>query len=114
MTRIDEDQEVIAAIRMAINTSSEPTPPLDADCEDDAECGARAHHGEHDNDESTESAHSHWGFGSPLRMTNSRAIENEMKHSPLFIQFHTRLWKFLASHYPEEALHEGLSIKVCP
>jgi hypothetical protein len=106
MTRIDENQEVIAQIRMTVDEAHR-CPKSSA--RDDRNLPGQ---GVVSVADAADAASMHWKLGSPLRVTSSTALEAEMKHDKKFRRFHSHLREFLANNLLEETIPEGVSIKV--
>ncbi|KAG5650062.1 hypothetical protein H0H81_000906 [Sphagnurus paluster] len=112
MAQIDEKQEAIAKIRMAIDNNAAACAKIDAEAEisyDDFE-----EDGSMDLGQSiwaaldTLNGHSpHWKFGSPGKPTNSRTLETKMSSldDSSFKEFDERLRDFISLCIPDEALH---------
>ncbi|KAG5649249.1 hypothetical protein H0H81_005111, partial [Sphagnurus paluster] len=112
MAQIDEKQEAIAKIRMAIDNDAAARAKIDAEAEisyDDFK-----EDGSMDLGQSiwaapdTLDGHSpHWKFGSPGKPINSRALETEMSSldDSSFKEFDERLRDFISLCIPDEALH---------
>jgi hypothetical protein len=108
MAQIDEKQEAIAKIRMAIDTDVAARARIDAEV---AEAGI-----------STEAVHisvfatpdnvnrrsesPHWIFGSPEKPIDSHILETDMcaQGNPSFEGFNERLRDFLFLYLPDEAI----------
>ncbi|KAK7034389.1 hypothetical protein R3P38DRAFT_3185238 [Favolaschia claudopus] len=104
MTRIDENQEAIARIRMAID-EYEKQCTLDEREDDDLE--------ESSNDSAVTSAS--WRFGSPERKTNSRAFADILKALGHSIgDFYTMLRDFIAETFPGERMTYEQHIQIRP
>jgi hypothetical protein len=106
MTRIDENQEVIALIRMTID-ASKPIPSTSNQEVEHLDPDAIAI------DADNPTSDPHWKLGSSMGVTSSKALENEMKGiNPIYDNFHFHLTSFLEQHLPDEIIPEGFSIKV--
>jgi hypothetical protein len=101
MTRIDENHEVIALIRMAVDANTQTKP--DADDSNNRD----------DTTTTPLSSAAHWDLGSPTGVSNSRSFENGMiAANKLFEHFHAHLVEFLLKNLPDEVIPEGFAIKV--
>lgn len=87
MTRIDENKEAFARIRMAVNEYDAACRQEDED-EDDQDSDPT------DLDEVTN--HLHWSLGSPLPSMTAEAAEREMRGGPHSKKFCARLRTFLS------------------
>lgn len=108
MARINENQEVIARIRMLINNYDDARRFEDAEDE------------ELPNDEeqrkSTENQR-HWSLGAPGRVTTARALEQhfrtEQKTNNFFQHFEQKLKSFLQKHVSADCVSKDEPLKVC-
>lgn len=82
MTRIDENKEAFARIRMAVN-------------EHDATCLRELEDDEDPTDLDKETNNHHWSLGSPLPLITAEAAEREMRGGPLSKNFCASLRAFL-------------------
>ena len=105
MTRIDENKEAVAQIRMAIDRDKE----------------ARRKAAEEEDKDTTNipitqpqpDASLAWSFGSPSSgLVTSREIERNRKGDPAFRDFDMRLRLFLLRAFPDEVLHVHHVLKV--
>jgi len=108
MAQIDEKQEAIAKIRMAIDHDFAARAKIEADAEVNSEEDllpnlARSIWAAPD---SVDGHSPHWEFGSPEKPINSRALETEMSAlgDASFKEFDERLRDFLSSCLPDEAI----------
>jgi hypothetical protein len=112
MAWIDEKQEAIAKIRMAIDTDVAAHTRINAEATEARICTEAVHMpvslwAAPDN----VNGHSpHWIFGSPEKPINSRILETDMcalnqgNPSPSFKEFDERLRDFLSLCLPDEAI----------
>jgi hypothetical protein len=106
MVRIDETQEAIARIRMAIDDNNKARAAAlgildNLDTEE---------HGPQDSD-------SHWSFGSPGPQLDSRQFEehvNSRERGQEFRLFNARLQDFIARVFPQDAVRFEDDIQVRP
>ena len=100
MVKIDENQEVIALIRMAVDNDKKARAlnqtQLDTQTDSDPENHSDSHILEQ-----------HWTFGSQSgTKLNSRELEKKLAPSDCdFISFDERLRSFVMRSFPDEALH---------
>lgn len=97
MVRIDENQEAIALIRMAIDNNT------------------KAHTEAHEMDLGGPELERHWTFGSPNgTQLDSRELERILSPSDRnFTSFDDRLRLFIVDNFPDEALRYEDIIYVC-
>ncbi|KAF8522668.1 hypothetical protein JB92DRAFT_2827536 [Gautieria morchelliformis] len=95
MTRIDENQEAIARIRMAIDAYEKELKDRNAEAEEEK----KAQH-------NTQAAQpqGHWKLGSPEKHTTSMKLEESNKGNMVFQNFHKNLLGFLRHIFPEDNL----------
>ncbi|KII82987.1 hypothetical protein PLICRDRAFT_58595 [Plicaturopsis crispa FD-325 SS-3] len=112
MTRIDENKEVVAAIRMAIDESKKQEQHRRM--QDDSSASAtesgpsvHAQNDTRDDDDSGRDPGLHWALGARLPLTDSLSLEASMKSVPGFGGFDKRLRTFL-----EENSHQILTLTV--
>ncbi|TFK47051.1 hypothetical protein OE88DRAFT_1774381 [Heliocybe sulcata] len=105
MSAIDETQEAIARIRMAVDKADEVQSRRMAEDDDELEDDAPAN-GEGMVDEGSPNGNlCHWSFGAPAGgWTNSRLWEERASDHDQFRSFDSRLRTFLASALPDEPL----------
>jgi hypothetical protein len=98
MTRIDENQEVIAQIRMEVDKYDQMRHPTvqDGDNTDTLEAEAV---------EMPDTYH-HWSLGSPQKLTTSAALEEIRRSDPLYSQFDRKLRAFLKKYIPDELISD--------
>lgn len=106
MVRIDENQEAIAYIRMAVDNDKK----------------SRASQANSDEEDHTESSKEmelltvkpHWTFGSPSTRSDSRELEKILAPTNRnFVSFDERLRYFITSNFPEEGPCYKDLIHVC-
>ncbi|KAF8523994.1 hypothetical protein JB92DRAFT_2827152 [Gautieria morchelliformis] len=102
MTRIDENQEAIARIRMAIDAYEKELKDRNAEAEEEK----KAQH-------NTQAAQpqGHWKLGSPEKHTTSMKLEESNKGNMVFQNFHKNLLGFLWHIFPEDNL-DSMPMKV--
>jgi hypothetical protein len=108
MAQIDEKQEAIAKIRMAIDHDFAARAKIEADAEVDSEEDLLPNHARSiwAAPDSVDGHSPHWKFGSPENPINSRALETEMSvlGAASFKEFDEHLRDFLSSCLPGEAV----------
>jgi hypothetical protein len=110
MSQIDEKQEAIAKIRMAIDTDAAARARIDAEVAEagmNTEAVAAAVHMSVWAAPDNVNGHSpHWVFGSPEKPVNSHILETDMcaQGNPSFKEFNERLRDFLSMCLPDEAI----------
>lgn len=104
MARIDENQEVIALIRMAVDNDKKARA-----FQDQSDADVVLH-----TDRPSSSQH-HWTFGSPSgTKLNSRELEKKFAPSDRdFVSFDERLRSFITHNFPDEVLRYEDLIYVC-
>jgi hypothetical protein len=103
MTRIDENQEAIACIRMDVNAYDAELKKQIEDSEDTEENLRKA---------SAPKPQAHWKLGSPAKRTTSQEIQTMYKDDPAFKNFHKHLCSYLKELIPTEKI-DGTPLKVC-
>ena len=108
MSQIDEKQEAIAKIRMAIDNdaAAREAKISSAVFEEDDELSRNLGKPVWAAPDNLNGHPSHWIFGSPEKPINSRTLETEMSDQgdASFKDFDERLRDFLSLHLPDEAI----------
>lgn len=110
MARIDEKQEAIAKIRMAIDSNITACAKIEAELDEINSDHSDTHNFWAAPDNANGNS-PHWIFGSPEKPINSRALEME---NLSFKEFDERLRDFLSLCLPNEAIRYEDPILVSP
>jgi hypothetical protein len=106
MAQIDENQEVIASIRMAVDNYDKTRQLKDAD---DKKIPDEDEHARSDTKKH------HWSVGAPEHSTTAKSLKQEFQHKPsrFFQQFDTKLKSFLRKHISADCIdmHEPLKVQ---
>jgi hypothetical protein len=110
MVKIDENQEVIAQIRMAVD-NYDNTQRLEEfeDTADEELPGSNVSF-------LSGIGGSHWKLGAPDHATTSKLLQNDMfktKTSRFFQNFDSKLKSFLREHVSDDFIDINTSLKVC-
>ena len=105
MTRIDENQEAIARIRMNIDASDAELRAQAEDIEED-------HMKVQQTVQTAATSQGHWKLGAPEKHVTTIQVTTEFEGHPPFQGFHKNLFKFLQKVFPEERI-DGSPLKVC-
>lgn len=105
MAQIDEKQEAIAKVRMAIDTDVAARARIDA-ASTDSEAVHASVWGLWAAPDKVNGHSPHWTFGSPEKPINSRTLETDMcaQGNLSFKDFDERLRDFLSLYLPDEAI----------
>lgn len=103
MTRIDENQEAIACIRMDVNAHDAELEELLKESEDTEKSRCKA---------SAPTSQAHWKLGSPTKRTTSQEIQTKYKDDRAFRNFHKYLCSYLKELIPTEKF-DGSPLRVC-
>ena len=104
MAQIDENQEVIARIRMTIDNHDKAHQFPDA--EDDKIP---------DQDEQLDAEQCHWSLGAPERITTAKVLEQDIfqhQRNCFFRQFDSRLKSFLQEHISADCIGPDEPLKI--
>jgi len=109
MVKINENQEVIARIRMAINNYDKAHQFKDIDEEEVLN---------DDELQKSDADQRHWSLGAPEKMTTAKNLEQRfqqmsiMSNSPIFKQFDFELKSFLRKHTSADCVRMDESLRV--
>ncbi len=106
MAQIDEKQEAIAKIRMAVDTDVAACARINAESEVDTETVHMSVWGLWAAPDNVNGHSPHWKFGSPEKPINSHTLEVDMcaQSNPSFKEFDEWLRDFLSMCLPDEAI----------
>jgi hypothetical protein len=106
MAQIDEKQEAIAKIRMAIDTDATARARIDAEVAEAGISTEAVHVSVWAAPDNLNGSSPHWIFGSPEKPKNSRILETDMcaQGNPSFKDFDEHLRDFLSLSLPDEAI----------
>lgn len=106
MARIDENQEVIARIRMLIDNYDKTRRFEDAEDEELPD---------EEEQHKCEVDQRHWSLGAPDQATMARLLEQQFQQRPntLFRQFEWKLKSFLRKHVSPDCIGKDEPLKVC-
>ena len=106
MARIDENQEVIARIRMLINNYDKTRRFEDAEDEELPD---------EEEQHKCEVDQRHWSLGAPDQATTARLLEQQFQQRPntLFRQFEWKLKSFSQKHVSPDCIGKDEPLKVC-
>lgn len=106
MAQIDEKQEAIAKIRMAVDNDVAARARINAEVAEAGITTRAVHKSAWTAPNNANGQSPHWIFGSPEKPTNSRILETDMcaQGNPLFKEFDERLRDFLSLCLPNEAI----------
>lgn len=106
MARIDENQEVIARIRMLLDNYDKTQRSDDADNEELPDEEER---------HKTNIAQRHWSLGAPEQVTTARALQQSFQHeqNSFYQQFEGKLKSFLRKNVSDDCIGKDEPLKVC-
>ena len=104
MTRIDENQEAIACIRMDVDAY-------------DAELKAKVEAEDTEDSRKTKQktpvlSQAHWRLGAPQKRITTKQVAIDYENNPAFRGFQKNLFTFLQQVFPNERI-DGSPLKVC-
>jgi hypothetical protein len=111
MTKIDENQEAVACIRMAVDASDAKLKAQEED-EDDGREGGKGTKKVSRHAQAVPTPQGHWTLGSPQKRTTTTQLATAFEGNPAFHGFQKSLFTFLRHVFPEEQI-DGTALKVC-